>query len=76
MLPKAVIEDSGGVGEEPETDAAEEEEEEDAAPIKLPFAFGGQGTKRVKAQPPTTPIRAPAQGTARIKAAVQVGPPV
>ncbi|CAL8462890.1 g2424 [Coccomyxa elongata] len=71
VLPKAVIEDSGEADEEPEADAAEVEEEEDAAPIKLPFAFGGQGTKRVKAQPPVAPSRAPAQGTARIKAAVQ-----
>lgn len=72
MLPNAVIEDSGAAAEEPE-EAAEEEESGETAPIKLPFRLGGQGTQRVKAQPPVAPVRPPAQGTARIKAAVQVG---
>jgi hypothetical protein len=72
VLPNAVIEDSGAAAEEPE-EAAEEEESGETAPIKLPFRLGGQGTQRVKAQPPAAPVRPPAQGTARIKAAVQVG---
>ncbi|EIE27239.1 hypothetical protein COCSUDRAFT_55258 [Coccomyxa subellipsoidea C-169] len=72
VLPSAIIQDAGGAAEEPEVAPAEEEEEsEDAAPFKLPFSFGGQGTQRVKAQAAAAPIRPPAQGTARIKAAVQ-----
>ena len=76
VLPNAVIEDSGADAEEPEEAAEEEEEEEseETEAFKLPFSLGGQGTQRVKAQPPAAPIRPPAQGTACIKAAVQVGP--